>query len=162
MVIQEYLPNPVGKDAEGEYIKLYNDGDQAVFLNGWRVEDARGKSFNLQGQLAPGGELVLPYQQTKITLNNKNESLFLYNASGELASELSHSGTAKEGAVIIKNNPALIETLPELSGSLYNGVQSSASQLFIFIALTATIFASLAVYAVKHLNFYAEENYDTK
>lgn len=98
--IKEFLPNPVGKDADGEYIKIFNDGKDAVILNGWSVKDASGKISSLSGSLDGGKELSLPYSQTKISLNNSGETIYLYDNAGKLVNELSYAGQAEEGKVV--------------------------------------------------------------
>src|SRR3989338_6477825 len=45
--ISEWLPNPAGADAEGEWIELWNSGQESVPLQGWRLTDAAGRSFRL-------------------------------------------------------------------------------------------------------------------
>ena len=102
MLIKEFLPNPIGQDADGEYIKLFNDGNLPVNLAGWSVKDASGKTFNLSGSLDGGKELLLPYLQTKVSLNNNGEQIFLYDNAGKLIDELSYSGQAEEGKIIYK------------------------------------------------------------
>ena len=48
VLISEFLPNPPGKDADGEWIELLTR-NQAVDLSGWVLKDASGKSFSLDG-----------------------------------------------------------------------------------------------------------------
>ena len=124
MIIKEFLPNPVGSDKEGEYIKIFNDGVPQN-LNGWQIKDAAGKSFNLSGELASGQELILPYFQTRISLNNNGEKLFLYDATGKLANELSYIGQASEGRVITKQQ---ITTVNDKITT--NGLTMDNNQLF--------------------------------
>jgi len=102
MIIKEFLPNPVGPDKGGEYIKIFNDGDKAVDLIGWKISDASKKSFTLSGTLDPKQELVLLSTQTKISLNNTGETIFLADPKGVLADKLGYTGIAEEGKVILK------------------------------------------------------------
>ena len=39
LYINEWLPNPVGNDATGEFIELYNSGTTGVSLNGYSLGD---------------------------------------------------------------------------------------------------------------------------
>ena len=173
MIIKEFLPNPVGNDKEGEYIKLFNDSDSAVNLSGWQIKDASGKSFKLSGGLAGWQELSLPYSQTKISLNNNGEKLFLYDATGKLVDELGYTESAREGEIIgrgrrteerktieqltnkpgeatsksIQNNQLL--NYPITNNSITNNL---ITEEFLFITfLTAAILAGLGLYIILQL-----------
>lgn len=98
VIINEFLPNPVGTDAENEWIELYNNSDIDVALKDWWLEDASGQKYVFKDEeIARHGYLILPYSKTKITLNNNGETLSLYSPQGELAFKISYSGKAKEG-----------------------------------------------------------------
>lgn len=98
LIINEFLPNPVGNDQEGEWIEIYNDSDIEVFLKGWRLEDGSGQKYYFKDEvIQPKDFLVLPYKTTKITLNNNGETLSLYSPNNELAFQIGYSGNAKEG-----------------------------------------------------------------
>lgn len=104
MIIEFFLPNPIGKDTEGEWIKLFNNSNKEVDLSGWQIKDASGKTFTFGNvKIEAGKELVLSYQQTKIYLNNKGETLFLFNKAGELIDQLSFSGSIPEGEIVSRN-----------------------------------------------------------
>ncbi len=98
MIISEFLPNPVGKDTDGEFIELFNDGLKPTNLSGWKIKDASAKTFTFKNQTLEAGEyLTLPYKTTKITLNNDAETLYLYDPSGKLIDKAEFSGAAPEG-----------------------------------------------------------------
>ena len=98
--IKELLPNPTGKDADGEWIKLFNDSSSPVVLNGWGLKDASGKVFRLDGQtVPPSGDLKLAYNETRITLNNDADSVYISDASGKEVDKLSYNGIA-EGQIV--------------------------------------------------------------
>ena len=40
--ISEWLPNPKGKDADGEWFELVNTGDTDINLSGWRIAAGGG------------------------------------------------------------------------------------------------------------------------
>src|SRR3989344_6239001 len=105
MVIKEFLPNPVGNDKEGEYLKIFNDGGNAVLLDGWSIKNIAGKSYKLTGKISAGGELVLPYSRTKIPLSNNGETVFLYDEKSVLADKLGYAGGTglKEGKIVTRN-----------------------------------------------------------
>lgn len=105
MIISEFLPNPIGKDTEGEWIKLFNDGDVAVNLNGWQIKDASGKTFSFYNlEIDPGKYLTLDYKTTKISLNNNGETLFLYDSKGSLIDKAEFIGLAPEGKSFVFSN----------------------------------------------------------
>ena len=157
MIIKEFLPNPAGRDQEGEYVKLFNDSDRAVFLNGWKLKDAAGKTFELSGRLAAGQELVLPYSQTKISLNNSGEKLFLYDVSGKLVDELGYAGQAEEGKIIQRLATSELATSEssannELLNYPITNYQFPITKEFLFVDfLTAAILAALGLYIILQL-----------
>lgn len=98
IIINEFLPNPVGNDEEGEWIELYNDSETDVPLKGWRLEDASGQKYSFKDEVIKAKDfLVLPYKTTKITLNNSNETLTLFSPNNEMAFKISYIGKAEEG-----------------------------------------------------------------
>ena len=97
ILINEFLPNPSGSDAEGEWLELWNDGDVAVDLSGWRVATESGKSFYLSGKIPAKGYLVVPRKISKLTLRNGDGGIYLYDKNGGNAGSVSFYGVAPEG-----------------------------------------------------------------
>ena len=96
--INEFLPNPLGSDAEGEWVELFNDGPAPMSLSGWVLVTKGGKEVALSGKTIGAGEyLLLPRTGTKLTLHNTDGALALYDTSGNLADEAQFLGTAPEG-----------------------------------------------------------------
>lgn len=123
MIISEFLPNPIGKDTEGEWIKLFNDGDTAINLNGWQLKDASGKIFLFHDfKIGPDKYLTLDYKTTKISLNNDGETLFLYDSKGDLVSKAEYAGSAPEGKSLIRQSDGQLifsnQDAPEQAGSI--------------------------------------------
>ncbi len=111
MIISEFLPNPIGKDTDGEFIELFNDSQNEINLTGWQLKDASGKSFVLKNQkLGPAEYLILDYKTTKISLNNSDETLFLYDKKGVLVDKAEFTGSAPEGKSLIRKNNKFIFT----------------------------------------------------
>ena len=105
MLINEFFPNPVGKDADGEWIELFNNSQETINLNGWQIKDASGKTFIFKNQtINPAEYLVLDYKTTKISLNNSDETLFLYDQKGVLINKAEFSDAAPEGKSLIRQN----------------------------------------------------------
>ena len=96
--INEFLPNPAGSDADGEWVELFNGGLAPVNLTGWILTTKDGKKFVLGGKTIGAGEYtLLPRTGTKLTLHNTDGALALYDASGKLADKVFFIGTAPEG-----------------------------------------------------------------
>ncbi len=117
MLISEFLPNPAGKDTEGEWIKLFNDGQEMVDLAGWQIKDASGKTFTLKNQrIGPSEYLTLDYKTTKIALNNNGETLFLYDQDGRLVDKADFTGNASEDKILIRQGDKFIFTAKATAG----------------------------------------------
>lgn len=100
--ISEILPNPVGKDTEGEFIELANESDQLVVLDGWSISDTSGKEYVIQNQSVPAhGFFVLPYTRTKISLNNDGDTITLFDQNGIAQHTLSYQEKIPEGVSLI-------------------------------------------------------------
>jgi hypothetical protein len=95
--LNEILPNPTSESDE-EYIEMANGGSKAVDLFGWRLKDAsknKGYQFKEHILLKPREYLVIYKSQSKISLNNSRESLFLYNLQGNIVSDVSYEKSEK-------------------------------------------------------------------
>jgi hypothetical protein len=98
LYLNEWLPNPVGNDAAGEFIELYNSGAVAANLNGYALGDGAKKTFKLSGYaIPPSGYLVLKKTQDKLSLKNTNGEVLLYGPSGQVVDSASFTGMAPEG-----------------------------------------------------------------
>ena len=110
--ISEWLPNPAGPDAEGEWIELWNSGPESVPLQGWRLTDAAGRSFRLGGTLAPGERLVLRRGETRLVLRNQDEKLSLYDGTGALRDQVFFPGSVPEGLSLSRSGTEVVATEP--------------------------------------------------
>lgn len=98
LYINEWFPNPVGNDAAGEFVELYNSGANAASLNGYALGDGTKKTFKLDGYSIPvGGYLVLTHAQDKLTLKNTDGEVLLYGPDGRVLDAASFAGAAPEG-----------------------------------------------------------------
>lgn len=153
MIIQEFLPNPVGNDKESEYIKIFNNGDNVVLLDGWSVKNIAGKSYKLSGKINADEELILPYSKTKIPLSNNGETIFLYNEKSVLVDRLGYAGGAglKVGERVIKR-PTANESINNDQLLNYSSANYLITDKFLFIDfLTAAILAGLGLYIILQL-----------
>jgi len=96
--INEWFPNPVGNDAAGEFIELYNSGATPANLDGYALGDGAKKTFKLDGyNIPPGGYLVLKHAQDKLTLKNTDGEVLLYGPNGRVVDSAHFAGAAPEG-----------------------------------------------------------------
>lgn len=98
LYINEWFPNPVGNDAAGEFVELYNSGAVTASLNGYALGDGAKKTFKLDGySIPPVGYLVLKHAQDKLTLKNTDGEVLLYGPGGQMVDAASFAGAAPEG-----------------------------------------------------------------
>ncbi len=95
--LNEVLPNPEGSE-DGEFIELYNAGDEDVNISWWTLRDASGSLYTfLNGSMVGSGEyLVITKKESALSLNNSNETIELLDAVGNVVDILSYK-TSKEG-----------------------------------------------------------------
>ncbi|MFC1651839.1 lamin tail domain-containing protein [Patescibacteria group bacterium] len=98
--LNELLPNPEGTDSEGEFIELYNYGNQTVNLFGYQLDDEEGGSnpyhFPEETTIEPEGFLVVYRTESKITLNNTQDQARILDLDNEVVEEIDYEG-GKEG-----------------------------------------------------------------
>ena len=94
--ISEVLPN-TENDALLEYISLKNVSCVSEDISGYTLSDASGKVFVLptNSLLGPGSLLSYYRSETKISLNNEDESLFLRDSTGQLVDTFSYVTSVK-------------------------------------------------------------------
>lgn len=102
--INEWLPSPAGLDARGEFVELFNGGDQPVNLGGWFLKTQGGSKAKLSGTISAGAYALFKRSATKLVLRNGGEKLFLYDARGNLADQSGFSGIAIEGESFSRPN----------------------------------------------------------
>jgi hypothetical protein len=92
--LNEVFPNPEGSDAENEWIEITNGGDEAVNLGNWTLDDGPEGSdpYTIPDDtlIEPGETLIFYRSETDIALNNSNESVYIYDYSGETMDEISY------------------------------------------------------------------------
>ncbi|MEA1909526.1 MAG: lamin tail domain-containing protein [Patescibacteria group bacterium] len=103
--LTELYPNP--KSSEEEFIELYNSGDNAVNLNGWKLDDKSpgGSSDYLVDNdliIGPKQYLVFTKSQTKIALNNTGDYAQLIQPNGIVLENTPNYGNSKAGESYIK------------------------------------------------------------
>ncbi len=90
--IVEIFPNPEG-DENNEFIELWNNQDKSISLEGWKIADP-SKIKTLSGiTLIPGEYYSLYRSVTGIALNNGSETIYLYDANGNLIDTHAYQST---------------------------------------------------------------------
>lgn len=70
ILINEIFPNPVGDDAEYEYIELENTSLKAISLDGWKLK-INSRQYTFKNETIQAGELiVIMREKSKFTLPN--------------------------------------------------------------------------------------------
>ncbi len=130
VILSELLPDPVGSDKDGEWIKLYNGGDKKANLKGWMLDDKTDGGikpyiFTEDVFVEAKSFLVVPRSKSKIVLanaggeanllwyNGKNLSKVVYGAAKEGRSYAFISGVwqwMENSSADKENNPAKAET----------------------------------------------------
>lgn len=96
--INEWLPNPKGADAQGEWLEIFNNGSTSVNLSGWYVTTKSSKAkHTLSGTIGTGEYRVFPRTATKISFRNQDESVSLYSKDGKLVDSSGFLSQAPEG-----------------------------------------------------------------
>ena len=146
---KEVLPNPAGRDTEGEWITIINIGDDNASLSGWRVSDKSGKQFSFNAlraksrELEPGGEITLTYSATRISLNNDGDTLQLTDANGNAIDTLTYSGPVADDEVVfgelfspsVRENEASGITSLAQAGGAFSGTEIIITPLIIALGL---------------------------
>jgi hypothetical protein len=94
IIFNEILPSPEGPDAENEWVEIFNKNSFEVNLSGWKISDVMGsvKAYIFpEGVKIQGLEfLILSRVETKITLNNDEDSLILSQPNDKIIDEVSY------------------------------------------------------------------------
>lgn len=102
--ISEFLPNPKGSDAEGEFIEIYNNHQTTVNLKGWQLTDG-SKTFTFDDALIRPNQYIALYRpQTKITLNNSDDEIKLLAPNGEIADLVSYEESNEGQSYVLDEN----------------------------------------------------------
>ena len=101
----EILPNPKGEDAPNEWIELYNAGNEPVNLGNWILDDNEkgSKPFTIPDTytIQPNSYLIIERSESKIGLDNRSETVRLFNYEDELQDEITYE-RAKENISFAK------------------------------------------------------------
>ncbi len=108
IIIQEILPNPVDKDRDKEWIKLYNSSNQEINLKNWVLVDRFGQNhffvFQKDTWLEDDDYIIMSRSETQITLNNFEEELSLFDPAGELIDQISYINAPAGETLLYSDN----------------------------------------------------------
>lgn len=95
--ISEVLPDPDGRDEEGEWVELQSLVDYQIDLSGWKIDDeAEGSSpYTIKDHviLKSFGYLSFDRKQTGIAFNNNEDSVYVYSPDGGVVNYLNYTGS---------------------------------------------------------------------
>ncbi len=102
------LPDPVGSDAQGEYIEIENFGPDETSCAGFRLADG-ATAYTLDPSeitvlLAAGGRLRVPRSVSGIALNNTgSETVTLTSSEGVMLDSVTYAGPVQEASVYARS-----------------------------------------------------------
>lgn len=109
--ITELLPNP--NNGEDEWIELRNTGDSPVNLGRWMIADTAKKSrpWRIPDSITiqPNGFALIKKEDSKISLNNNGDEVFLFDFKGNEKDSVSFGNTPKGQSyalIQVKREPA--------------------------------------------------------
>jgi len=95
VVFESVLPNPEGTDSGNEKVTLASKLNEDIGLLGWTMSDASGAEKGLPDfQLMAQGSLTMLSSEFKLSLNNSDESLSLFDPTGKLIDEIKWKSSA--------------------------------------------------------------------
>ncbi len=92
--IMAIFPNPVGNEDNKETVVLANRTDASVSINGWRLEDNARGVFVLSGSIPARSARTITLN-TSLRLDNKGDTVRLYNAQGHVVMIFRYNGSSQ-------------------------------------------------------------------
>ncbi|MCK4459185.1 MAG: lamin tail domain-containing protein [Methanosarcinales archaeon] len=93
IVINELMPNPIGRDRGNETTELYNCGNEAVDISGWVIKNEDGDAHEI-----PAGKMIDAhgyYLTTEMQLDNTGGQVFLYRDSEEVDRSIAYTDSTE-------------------------------------------------------------------
>lgn len=119
ITISEFMPDPAGSD-DSEWIEIKNIGEDSIDIGGWKIDDEEGgsKPFTIPENtiISPRGFIVFYKSQTKLALNNDEDSVRLINPLDEVIQEISYSDNTVGITYAIKEGEWSWTTSPTPAG----------------------------------------------
>ena len=156
VVINELMIDPPSDQVNGEYIELYNKGNQAVNLAGWHFTDGINYTFPTGTVIEPGAYLVVAGDQDRMkqiygnipvignysgSLANTGENLSLADARGNVVDRV-HYQVQGDWPDWVNGGGSSMELVnPEMDnshGSAWRDSDESAKPEFYFFSYSST------------------------
>jgi len=131
ITINEFLPNPSGKDEEDEWIEIYNGSDFIVDISSWQLDDMTSGSkafiFPQNTLIAPKSYLVFTRQITGIALNNDKDSVRLLFPEGIVFQEINYE-KPPQGKSSARTDEGFVWNLPTPGAPNISGITISENK----------------------------------
>jgi hypothetical protein len=115
ITINEFMPNPSGKDEEAEWVEIYNDSEGIADISGWQLDDGeKGSSsfiFPQNTLIAPKSYLVFSRQITGIALNNDKDTIRLLLPENVIFQEVNYE-KPPQGKSSARTNEGFVWSMP--------------------------------------------------
>lgn len=99
IIINEFLPNTEGTDAEEEWIELKNTGGAKINLLNWKLDDSEGGSkphiFKNDLWLDANKFFTIERVESGLALNNSADAIRLFNDLDEMMDEVEYEATVR-------------------------------------------------------------------
>lgn len=138
ILINEFIPNPVGLDSENEWIEIFNSGSEAVDLTGFEINGVKISAGTIEPQAyqlllagdasnSAGQENVLAYTGSWKALTNTGGEIVLKNKNGEVLDRRTYE-TIAEGQSFGRNlyNPEEWQTFSHPTPGVANTIINNA------------------------------------
>lgn len=93
--LSEIFPNPLGNDLEGEFIEIWNQGEERLNLVSWILRDSSQSGqykFSDDFWLEPGQFFALKREESGLTLNNDTDKVRMFDDMDSLMEEVEYKG----------------------------------------------------------------------
>lgn len=94
-LINEFMPDPEGKDEDSEWVELFNENTFGIDLSGWYLDDAERGSSPYK---IPNGTVILPNSylaisapELKLSFKNSEDSVRLLDPGKNVSEEVSYA-----------------------------------------------------------------------
>lgn len=91
IIFNEIYPSP--NNSEEEWLEIFNPGEEKVNLKNWQIKDSAKKNFifSEDNWLEAENYFILKKSQSKLSLNNEQESLQLFDSDNNLRDEIEYT-----------------------------------------------------------------------
>src|SRR5690606_1019584 len=107
VIVDRILPNPKGEDKGREWIELKNRSNEAVDLNGWKLDNREGGSppyTIISGLLKPRQVHRFTSSQTGIELRNTADPVRLFDAAGNQVAQLEWKAEVGSDVILLRDD----------------------------------------------------------